>query len=320
MIINANNCYTEESIKNTFYQINKFYIDSSSLPGLFQCLSFPYEFLHSTYSLLRAKADKNREAIIDLKLNLFTISANSLYSFFLLIKILSRVEALFSRTFLGIVYLAPITGISACLITGGVSLRNLKRQFRFYAKCKKNLKLLKENPSDISGLKFLQKYTGTSSQLDKVAMSRLANRIKPWLAEQIARELPSLMNNIQQSQNLTLKKESITKAIALITTIKKQSEKKLIQETLFLIANIVLISAFATILLGQPYLIPLALFAINMFILIFNYIFSSGTLNHAGWEFRATECIPQWMKTLSKQIHTCFFKTKDLEEALLIHS
>jgi len=282
---------SKESIHNSMGKIKKYYLGSSTGPSLFQCFFFPYQLYHGYKALNLANKTENKEAILDTKLNLFNICINSIYSLSSVLVILSQLQILFSYATATISTIAPITGIIACTMTTAIGIRNFRRQYNFRLNCIKSLDQLKIGIVDRDSLHFLLKYIGTSSKIDSSKLSILATRVKPWFAEQVALELPTLLKNIEHSLDPKLKKESIEKIFQLISDAKIQSEKKMIQQSLILIANIILIAAFSSVIAMQPQVILLELFALSMSAIALKYIFSSGS-NHRGWKFVPQDCIP----------------------------
>lgn len=266
-------------------KVKKFYIDTSGGPGLFQYFYYPSHLRHGLHVLSEAKKSKSKEAIRDAHLNIFNLSAGAVYSFSALASMLAQVQVLFSYLTYTASRVSPVVGIAASCFANFVELRNLQKQRNFQLSCNHLISELKEGILNKDSLSFILKYIDTKEP-DPIRLCRLAIRVKPWFAEKLAIELPAALENAQTEL------EKIEKILKLVTSAKSQAEKKMIELSLVLLANAVLIAGFTAALAFQPHLVLMSLFAVNVGIVAFNYFFARGTQNQEGWNFSLHECIP----------------------------
>ncbi len=293
-------------------EIKNFYTDKTKGVNIFHAFLIPHQFMNGIYSLIKARKEKNESAVLDSKLKLITTSVNTVYITSSIFAIFAQIGVLFSYTANTLALVSPISGLAAATISGFIECKNIRRQIRFLSKCKKDLIMLKSGSIDKKNILFLQKYVGNSSGIKLENLAKLSNRVSPWYAETMAIELPRLLDDIHQSKDLSLQKASLKKVITLISNAEIQTKKKLISQSLTLIATALVISGFVCILLAQPYLIPIVLFTANAALILFKYIIYSGTNKHIGWEFRVRECVPVWIQIARSYI---FRSANDLKEA-----
>lgn len=283
-------------IKKEIHTIKTYYADSFGPPHMFQIFLFPTELMQNLYGLMKAVNSSNREAALDLKMRICKTITNSSYSFFCMVEILSKIGSIFSYLTFGSAHLAPATGILACAVTGTIDCKNIQRQHRFLKTCEQAFVQLEKGPVDLKTFDFLTKYIGSSKEVSPVGLAKLSARVKPWLAEKFCLEAPQLLEVLRNSQDPLEKQKALQQMACFLRDLKTQAQKKLLQKSLSLFGTTLLAATFATLLCGVSYWIPTALFLFNIVLITGIYIFTSGILEHAGWEFKPKECIPESFK------------------------
>jgi hypothetical protein len=284
-----------------FQEIKKIPNQSLGIPGPLSYFLLPYEFFQSIVAYAAAKKSQNQEALTDLKLKIVSIPAQYAYSFFALIDVTTQIGIILkifrkNTSGLGSTLLASTgLGILACTITGAIECRNFSRLLPFARECKKSLRAVKQDPKNtLQALSFLEESLKETSSESKISLlTKLSNRVMPWCAEKIDRELPKI---IQKLKTPLLQEEGRKEALSLLKEIQVQVHKKQLTQALSLLAIAVSLAAFACILAFQPYLIPLVLLSISYGIYLINCAHAAGTLHHPGWEFKAIDCVPTWIQ------------------------
>ena len=295
----------QPSSKRLFEKVKLLHLGTHEPSGPFDLFTLPYGFISDCYAFAEALQHKSQESITDLKLKIINAPFQTIYSFFSLSNIIIEIGIIFKLISQGFVlfatgvFIAPAAGIVACVITGTLECKTILKVKKFYGNLNKSLALVKEDPKQArDSLKFLESYINAPEEAKVASLIKLSNRTIPWYAEKLEQELPKIIWKLEQTEDIHLQEEGLKEAISLQEEALIQTKKKLIEHSLCLLAITISLVAFTVLLIFQPYLliIPSILMGIALVISLSNYIYASGVKEHSGWEFKAIEFLPSWIR------------------------
>lgn len=133
-----------------------------------------------------------------------------------------------------------------------------------------------------------------SAQL-KRGKAKFARRVHPRLAQQVEKELPHLIQDLQSSAPSQRKKAEL-RAENLFTDIKIQCDKKFLIHTLGLLAVLFTLAGLIAGFVACPIAVPFVLIIIGSALAIVRGLIHRGSMDLERWDFSIYPCIPQPLK------------------------
>ncbi len=123
--------------------------------------------------------------------------------------------------------------------------------------------------------------------------NNLADRVRIWKAQEVVDQLPGILTQLK-SQNPAIQTNGRAAATHLLNDLKTQGQKKALAHTISLTAVVFTIVGLA-LTIACPYA-ALALVGIGMIIGFARYLFNNGVSDTRGWNFEASNCVPEMVK------------------------
>jgi hypothetical protein len=146
-----------------------------------------------------------------------------------------------------------------------------------------------------------EKIIETYHKVVESKLAKLARRVQPWCAKEIAQNLPPILEKIK-SADPKVQEEGLKEAEELMQTVKTQARKKLLVHIVAVVAIALSIAGFIALCVGCPFAIPFALLLVGGTLASLNYFLAAGTLDNKGWKFSVENCIPNWVKWIARKL------------------
>jgi hypothetical protein len=287
------------------------------IPSITSLITAPLDLVFLLKDFIYAKINHDKIAQIDLaaRIALFPLgiayqAASFLITIAEFISIFHPFQYVLSQ--LGLIVLTCAKAVNV-LALGLWTLEFIFESFGLYKNTTFYLKLDAQNPynnTPAKSIEFLKKtffelsqkerqhlnstrYIVEEEKLRIVKKMHLEHRIRPWAVKKLQNGLINL--------DLTTK-EGERKARDLLKMVETQAHKKLLVNLLGITGALFGIISICLTLLATPGILPLSVFLLFCSLTTSRYLVTTGMLEHEGWHFSVSDCIPNFVKTVANKI------------------
>ncbi|MES2344967.1 MAG: hypothetical protein V4494_03400 [Chlamydiota bacterium] len=294
---------------------NRSYIQENPyIPGTLSILTFPLDLAALIKDFICAKINNDTSAQLDISVRIamlplgvgyrFASCLVSLVEFLSLLHPFERGLRTFGPTILTIAKIVNIAALALWSLELIFESVGLYKNVSFYNELSsvnpygdrrdKSIAFLKKNFLEIteSENQSLQ----DSKKLKKLKMvkqAKLEHRIRPWAVAKLKQDLINLDLSTREGERT---------ADNLLKMVNTQVHKKLLVNVLGVTGALLGLISISLTLLAVPGLIPLIAFTLFCVLTTARYLVTAGMLEHEGWSFSVTECIPDFIKNIASKI------------------
>ncbi|MBP9841326.1 MAG: hypothetical protein KBC64_02740 [Simkaniaceae bacterium] len=260
-----------------------------NIPGTGNLLTLPFDLFASIQNIRGALSCNDRQSLTDATIRTVGMPFNAANSIGQNLEVGMKGGLVSARRFSTFAKVATVFGIVLCVIELIIEGVHIYRQKKF-------LKKFHAQPSLEQKMRWLsKKYLNVDESKKTAKMTKLMRLLRPFAAEQIARDVPVMLQKYYAPMKFWDTYDGNKWAKRIVKMIDVQSKKRIYFHSLGLATLSISLIGLTLCLCPVPPIVSLVFLVSGVALGIFRYLMHKGFYDNPGWTFTWKKTVPKWV-------------------------